>query len=163
MKKYKELLIFILITLIVAIIGIFFHFEKVNIWSVVEVIDTSTAVALSVLAFLAYKEYIKEEDEIELKVAIYKKDEYNKPLKIIDFSEISGSKVKILRKEISRSEILGLLGMFQKDTGKRYTLSDNVLILLLLDELKKIQKGDKNECIIPILKRDYDEFFNPKI
>ena len=157
--KYKELLIFILVTLMVAIIGIFFHFEKSNIWSFFEVIDTSTAVALSVLAFLAYKEYIKEEDEIELKIAIYQKDRYDKPIKIIDFSEIAGNKIKILRKEVSRGEILGLLGMFQKDTGKRYTLSDNVLILLLLDELKKIQKGDKNECIIPILKKDYELHF----
>jgi len=66
MKKYKELIIFVLVTVIVAIVGMFFHFKKSNIWSFFEVIDTSTAVALSVLAFLAYKEYIKEEDEIEL-------------------------------------------------------------------------------------------------
>jgi len=157
--KYKELLIFILVTLMVAIIGIFFHFEKSNIWSFFEVIDTSTAVALSVLAFLAYKKYIKEEDEIELKIAIYQKDRYDKPIKIIDFSEIAGNKIKILRKEVSRGEILGLLGMFQKDTGKRYTLSDNVLILLLLDELKQIQKGNKKECIIPILQKDYELHF----
>jgi len=49
--------------------------------------------------------------------------------------------------------------MFQKDIGKRYTLLDNVLILLLLDELKKIQKGDKNDCIIPILQKDYELHF----
>jgi len=157
--KYKELLIFILVTLMVAIIGVFFHFEKSNIWSFFEVIDTSTAVALSVLAFLAYKEYIKEEDEIELKIAIYQKDRYNEPIKIIDFSEIAGNKIKILRKEVSRGEILGLLGMFQKNSGKRYNLSDNKLILFLLDELKQIQKGNKNECIIPILQKDYELHF----
>jgi len=159
MKKYKELFIFILVTLIVAIIGIFFHFDKNNIWSFFEVIDTSTAVALSVLAFLAYKEYIKEEDEIELKIAIYQKNRYDEPIKIIDFSEIAGNKIKILRKEVSRGEILGLLGMFQKNSGKRYNLSDNKLILFLLDELKQIQKGDKSECIIPILQIDYDQHF----
>jgi len=99
MKKYKELIIFVLVTLIVAIFGMFFHFNKTNIWSFFEVIDTSTAVDLSVLAFLAYKEYIKEEDEIELKIAIYQKDIYNEPIKIMDFSEIAGNKIKTLRKE----------------------------------------------------------------
>lgn len=141
------------------IIGIFKHTN--DLWTFFESFDT--AIALAILALIACNEYAKNEDEIELKIAAYEKGKYDKAKEIFDFCILAGDKVKILRKEVTRGEILGLLGMFQKDTGNRYNLSDNKLILILLDEVKKVQKAKKNECIILILKDDYDKYFNPAI
>jgi len=163
---HNKLNIFLFFTSIFLIIGSFYTFFTKNefiedLWNILTVLDTSTAIALAILAYMAYKEYMKNEDEIELKIAIYKKGNYEKAIKIKDFIEIASSKVKVLRKDINRAEILGLLGMFQKNTEKRYNLSDNKLILLLLKELKEVQIGKKNECIIPILEEDYIKYFKP--
>ena len=169
-EKYKNLIVFVVLTIIFFLIGAFanyyFNSSKLlvnNFWTDLTILDTATAIALAILAFSAYLEYAKNEDDIELKIAIYEKGKYDKAKEIIDFRILAGDKIKILRKEVTRGEILGLLGMFQKNTGNRYNLSDNKLILILLDEVKKVQKAKKNECIIPILKEDYDKYFNPAI
>ena len=155
--KYKELIWFVVLSTLILIIGIIKHTS--DLWSFLESIDTATAIALSVLAFLAYKEYGKNEDEIELKIAVYERNNYKQPIKIVDFKDIAGDNIRILRKEVSRGEILGLLGMFQKDTPKRYSMSDNKLILKFLDNLKKVQKAESDILLIPLLKEDFEKYF----
>lgn len=155
--KYKELIWFCILTFIILFIGLIKH--TTDLWSFLESIDTATAIALAVLAFMAYKEYGKNEDEIELKMAIYEKNNYSTPIKIVDFEEISGDKIKILRKEVSRGEILGLLGMLQKDTPRRYSMSDNRLIVKFLNNLKEVQKAKSNVLLIPMLKEDFEKYF----
>ena len=157
-NRYKELIWFIILTIVILIIGFITHIT--DLWSFFESIDTATAIALAVLAFMAYKEYGKNEDEIELKIAIYEKGEYFTPIKIVDFKEIAGDKIKILRKEVSRGEILGLLGMLQKDTPKRYSMSDKKLIIKFLNNLKEVQKAESNVLLIPLLKEDFEKYFS---
>lgn len=115
-----------------------------HIWDIWGVIDTSSAVALALLAAVAYYEYIKGDDVIK----IY----FQTGNKKID------TKLSLLRKEFSRSELLGLLGMVQKDQKERYKLAyfQNPEIL---KEIQKIQKGDGKEFIIKI-EDDEKENFN---
>ena len=167
-EKYKPLLVFIILTIIFFFIGAFGiyvfnspEFLVNKLWTDLTILDTATAIALAVLAFNAYIEYAKNEDEIELKIGIYEKGKYKKPL-IKDFSEIAGDKVKVLRKEVNRSEIMGILGMFQRDMKTRFEMNDNKLKIMFLKNLKEIQKGKDNVLIIPIIKEDYENFLNPK-
>ena len=167
-EKYKPLFIFIILTIIVFLIGAFgtyaFTSSKMLInkfWIDLTILDTATAIALAVLAFMTYMEYARNEDEIELKVAIYENSKSNSPT-IKDFTEIAGNRVKVLRKEVNRSEIMGILGMFQRDMKTRFEMKDNKLKVLFLNNLKKIQKGKGNILIIPVLKEDYENFLNPE-
>ena len=166
-EKYKNLFIFVILTFILFIIGFFatFNLTKISkvIWHIFTILDTSTAIALAVLAFSAYLEYARGEDEIELKIAIYEKGRYDKPLEIKDFKEIADDKVKILRKEVDRSEIMGILGMFQRDMKTRFEMNDNKLKIMFLRNLKEIQKGKGDVLIIPVIKGDYENFLNPSI
>jgi len=168
-EKYKPLFIFIILTIIFFLIGAFgtyaFTSSKMLInkfWIDLTILDTATAIALAVLAFMTYMEYARNEDEIELKVAIYDDAKSNSP-EIKDFYEIAGNKVKVLRKEVNRSEIMGILGMFQRDMKTRFEMKDNKLKILFLENLKKIQKGEGNILIIPVLKEDYENFLNPTV
>ena len=119
-------------------------------------LDTSTVIALAILAFSAYMEYAKGEDEIALKFEIL--DESGN---IIDreYLKSNGEKLIILRKNTTRAEVLGIMGMIQKKSTGRYDI-DNRIQKTFLDRINEIQKGKGNELLIPIMKKDYDKFFN---
>ena len=62
LKKYKLLSLF-WVLIFIGVPGRLIFGEDSLFWSIWGVLDTSSAVALAVLAFLAYKEIIKEDDE----------------------------------------------------------------------------------------------------
>ena len=135
--------------IVIFIFGILaYYLQELNIvkgiWDFWGVLDTSSAVALALLAFFAYYNYTKEDDVIK----IYFEINRNK----ID------SNLSLLRKEFSRSEILGLLGMIQKDQEKRFKLAyfQNPEIL---KAIQKIQKGEGKEFTIK-LQEDEKRYFN---
>jgi hypothetical protein len=51
------------------------------------------------------------------------------------------------------------MGMIQKKSTGRYDI-DNRIQKTFLDRINEIQKGKGNELLIPIMKKDYDKFFN---
>ncbi len=135
--------------IVIFIFGILaYYLQELNIvkgiWDFWGVLDTSSAVALALLAFFAYYNYTKEDDVIKI------------------YFEINGDKIdsnlSLLRKEFSRSEILGLLGMIQKDQEKRFKLAyfQNPEIL---KAIQKIQKGEGKEFTIK-LQEDEKRYFN---
>ena len=141
-NQYKILLIFISLFIFGLFIRYFFG-EDSLFWDIWSNIDVSFAVALGVLAFLAYKEMIKEEDEIEL---VFNVD-----------GDLRSSGIKLLRKDCTRGEIVGVLGMMQKDTGKRFKITPSKL-KHLLNEINKVQKENKNTIIIDMTQDEFEQF-----
>jgi ABC-type uncharacterized transport system involved in gliding motility auxiliary subunit len=139
--KNKLLVIFVLITL--AGLALYYSRQEV-LWNLFSALDTASAVSLSVLAFFGYLEYSKSEDQIK----IYLKVEDEEPL---------DTQLSVLRKNCTRSEVFGILGMIQKDSKKRYDIK-YMKDISLLHTLQEIQKGDRDEFIIPLTQGEVEQF-----
>jgi energy-coupling factor transporter transmembrane protein EcfT len=137
--KYVYIFIFLLFLFLGFIIKIFFE----EIWNWFGVIDTASAVALAILAFLGYVEYARGEDEVELVFDVEGKRE--------------PTGLTILRKNFTRSEIGGILGFIQKDQGKKYNLRF-LKTKKFLNDIHAIQKGKDKEFIIPMSKQEREQF-----
>ena len=138
----KPLSIFVVLIVIGIAIRYIFG-ENSKIWDFWGILDTSSAVALALLAFLAYKDMLKEEDTIPLY--------FNVNGKRID------TKLSLLRKNCTRGEVVGILGMIQKDTKKRFSFSTKELPLFL-KQLQDIQKGKKDEITITMSQKEFEQF-----
>jgi flagellar motor component MotA len=114
------------------------------LWALYEVLDTASAVALAALAFFGYMEYSKSEDKIK----IYFK---------VDNQKQIDTNLSILRKNFSRSEVFGLLGMIQKDAKGRFDIAYS-RDKSMLDALHAVQKGDKDSFVIPINSNEFEQF-----
>lgn len=141
-KQSKILLVFILLTLTGVLINIFAG-ENSSLWKIWGVLDTASAISLAVLAFMGYMEFIKTEDEISI------------TFKIGEQEKDSG--LRLLRKDLSRSEVLGILGMIQKDSSKRFDI-ETMKNKIFLDELIKLQKGKGKELVISLSKEEVEQF-----
>jgi energy-coupling factor transporter transmembrane protein EcfT len=136
--------IFIAIFVIIALLGIFAKIFFPSIWHWFSVIDTASAVALAILAFWGYIEYARSEE----------------PVKII--FDIEGQKydtgLSLLRKDFKRSEVMGILGMIQKDQKKKFNLSffqDKSI----LKKLQDIQTGKNKEFVIKMCQEEAKQFY----
>ncbi len=138
-KRYLPLIIFVGITLIGLLISYYFE----SVWEFWANLDSAFAVALGVLAFMGYLEYIKSEDEIKI------------------YFETNGRKIdtglSILRKDCTRREVLGILGMIQKDPKERFNIK-YMKNKELLKRLHAIQKGNGLELIIPLSEDELGQF-----
>ena len=143
--KFNPLLwIFIAITItgiVARLLG-----EGTFLWELYGTFDTASAVALATLAFLGYMDYIRMEDKVKI------------------YFDVNGERIdtglSLLRKDCTRSEIFGLLGMIQKDTQKRFEVAF-MKDLTLLDLLQKIQKGKEENFVIPLSKEELTQFTLP--
>jgi len=151
LEKHKELTIFILLTVAIGLVGLFekcCHLMEVA-WSFFSKLDTATAIALATLGFLAYKEYSKSMDEVRILLSV-------------EDRELVDTELKILRKDVSRSEILGILGMVQDDPTKRFNnskLQKKENLLKFLKQIRDVQKGKRDTIEVPISKEDFDNHF----
>jgi len=138
-KRYLPLIIFVGITLMGLLISYYFE----GVWKFWANLDSAFAVALGVLAFMGYLEYIKSEDEIKI------------------YFETNGRKIdtglSILRKDCTRREVLGILGMIQKDPKERFNIK-YMKNKELLKRLHAIQKGNGLELIIPLSEDELGQF-----
>jgi len=141
-KRYLALTIFVIITIIGVLIR-YLTSPTSWLWEFWGVIDVSFAVSLGILAFMGYKEYIKLEDEIKI---YFKVD-----------GKLKSTGLSLLRKDCTRGEILGILGMMQRKTNKRF-LFDSHELPLLLKEVQKVQKGEKNSFEIEMTREEFEQF-----
>jgi len=144
--KFNALLItFALITIIGILVRLFLG-EKSFLWDLYGTLDTASAVALATLAFAGYMEYTRLEDKIKI------------------YFDVEGKEIdtglSLLRKDCTRSEIFGLLGMIQKDAKGRFEVRF-MKDLTLLDMLQQIQKGKGDKLIIPLQKEEIAQFTLP--
>jgi len=143
MKYLKSPLAIFLAVLISGLFIRYFFGENSAVWSFWSVLDTSSAVALAVMAFFAYKNMLRDEDEIELYFKVQNK---TYPINL-----------KLLRKDCTRGEILGLLGQLQRKTTNRFHFNPKNL-KSFLQEINKVQKGKEKKLFIPIEQQEFEQF-----
>jgi hypothetical protein len=143
MKYLKSPLVLFLTIFILGLIARYLFGKNSNIWNFMEVLDTASAVALAVMAFFAYKNMLRDEDEIELYFRV-KQNEY--PLNL-----------KLLRKNCTRGEILGLLGQMQRVTENRFRMNPKNL-KSFLQEINKVQREKEKKLFIPIEQEEFEQF-----
>ncbi len=141
MQRYAPLIIFIAIGGVG--IGAYVLFPK--LWDIYGVLDVASAVALSVLAFLGYMEFIRSEDEIEIVFNIE--------------GEHKSTGLSVLRKDCTRSEIMGILGMIQKNPKEKFSIS-YMKEPKMLKDLYAIQKGSAKRLVIPLTKEEAKQFIS---
>lgn len=141
-NRYLVLIIFLAVSLMGMTIR-YLGGKESWFWDFWENIDSAFAVALGIMAFLAYKEFIKSEDEIK----IY----FN-----VDGVEIDTG-LSLLRKDCTRGEILGILGMLQTETKTRFDISPK-RVYALLKEVQEIQKGHKDKTVVDMTADEYEQF-----
>jgi len=124
----------------------FSNFPHSNFWwNIYGAVDTSSAVAVAFLAFFGYVNYIKLEDKIKI---LFKSKETNE---VVDLN------LSILRKNFTRSEIVGILGMIQKNNKERFEIK-YLKQREILDKIHKIQKGNNKEFIIEVTQNELKQF-----
>jgi len=114
-----------------------------TVWHLYEILDTASAVALAILAFLGYMEFVRSEESIKIYFDI---DD-----RVID------TKLSLLRKNFTRGELLGVLGMIQKNSKNRFEIQ-SLKELSLLERLQQIQKSSEKEFHIRVTKEELDQF-----
>jgi len=147
-------IMYIAFTFIIMGIGLMnFSFKEKGIWDFFQVVDTATAITLAVLAGIAYWEYMKGEKKIKIYFKIYTNDNkfYIKPVKYKNYE------FSLPRKNVTRSEILGLLGMIKDNSEHRFNISTDYLEEFF-ENLDKVQKGDM-EMFVPLSQSDYSKYF----
>ena len=115
-------------------------------WNLWGTLDVSSAVSLAVLAFLAYRDMMRDEDEVSL-------------LFQVNGERVYDTGFSLLRKDCTRAEIIGLLGMIQTDTGSRfrYNTDPNRVKELLLN-VNEVRKGKARKIIIKLSKEEARQF-----
>jgi len=67
--------------------------------------------------------------------------------------------LKLLRKYITRAEILGVLGMIQNDSRVRFNL-DYAGSPKFLEQINKVQKGKKDEIVVKVSEKEFFKYFS---
>jgi len=150
-EKYKPLILFGVITVILTLIGVCSDFCSKGklLWDFSSIVDTATAIALAVLAAIAYFEYAKGEDEIKIYLDVE--------------GEKKDTQLRLLRKDVSRGEVLGILGMIQNKNSGRFENSkfrNKEILLEFLNNIMEVQKGNRDEIVVPISKEDFEKYFS---
>ena len=144
-KNYKHY--FVPITFIsITVVGWLLHaFSDDNSWGLKlwTALDVSFAVSLGVISFMVYLEYIKAEDEIEIYFDVE--------------DDLKDTGLSLLRKDCTRSEIFGLLGMMQPENSKRFSV-DTKELALILKEVQSVQRGQKNSFVIRMMAHEFEQF-----
>ena len=141
-EKYKVLIIFVSITFIGWLLHAFSSENGLGlkVWGA---LDVSFAVAMGMIAFMAYWEFIRAEDEI--------------PIYFDVEGDLKDTRLSLLRKDCTRSEINGILTMPLKE-GIRFHDLQYMKNRALLQELHAIQKGKKDRLVMPMSAVEFQQF-----
>ncbi len=114
-----------------------------TLWDLWNTVDISFAVALGILAFIAYRDIVREKDQIRL---------------IFDVKEETkiDTGLCLLRKDCTRSEVIGLIEMLKKsDAPLKYDVKH---LHTLLNELNRVQSGKAGKLYIPVHPEEMSQF-----
>jgi predicted membrane channel-forming protein YqfA (hemolysin III family) len=143
-KKWRVLFLFVGLSVFGTFLRYVFSSEEGTLWQLWSSLDVSFAVALGVLAFIAYRDMVRDDDEIRLYFKLPDGTTYDTGL-------------CLLRKDCTRSEVIGVLGMMQRRTSERFHYASEHLHDLL-EELNSVQKGRRTELYIPIDEEEFEQF-----
>lgn len=143
-RYFKALSKPLLVYVIIVLLGILAHYVKID-WleELYGALDVGAAVALAVFALWGYMEYSRQEDSLPI---------------IFDVEgEHCDTHLSLLRKNCTRSELLGILGMIQKDNTSRFNIQ-YTKEPVFLEKLEAIQKGADAEICIVLTKKESAQF-----
>lgn len=76
---------------------------------------------------------------------------------LLDGKEIFLDNISIIRKHITRSEILGMLGVIQKNSKERYNI-DYLSESKFFEDLYEIQRGGSQKLVIKVSADEFEQF-----
>lgn len=106
-------------------------------------LDVAAAVALAVFAIWGYREYSRQEESVSIHFET-------------DGQRID-TRLSLLRKDCTRGEVLGVLGMIQKDPKTRFEI-ESMKKIVFLEVLGQIQKGKAKELVILLTQDELKQF-----
>ena len=141
-ERYKVLILFVSLTVVGGLIHIFSasNGSWLKLWGA---LDVSFAVAMGVIAFMAYWEFIRAEDEIKIYFEVE--------------GELKDTGLSLLRRDCTRSEINGIMTMPLRD-GVRFHDLKYMKNRELLQDLHAIQKGKKDKFVMPMSAVEFEQF-----
>jgi len=114
-----------------------------TLWDLWNTVDISFAVALGILAFIAYRDIVREKDQIRLIFDVKGEAQIDTGL-------------CLLRKDCTRSEVIGVIKMFKKsDAPLQYDVKH---LHTLLNELNRVQSGKAGKLYIPVHPEEMVQF-----
>ncbi|WP_457608177.1 hypothetical protein [Nitratifractor sp.] len=141
-RLFNALSLFVVLTIGGLSIRYFLGPQSV-VWSFWSSLDISFAVALGVLAFVAYRDMLREEDEVLLLFDVE--------------GETVDTGLCLLRRDCTRSEIIGVVAMMQRRTDGRFHY-DSSHLHDLLQEINRVQKGKARSLRIPLSREEFAQF-----
>ncbi len=128
---------------VVFLVGLLSKLIAPGLWDWFGVVDTASAVATVAVAGFGYREYLRMEDEIKI------------------FFDIEGEKrdtdLSLLRKNFSRQELMGVLGMIQKNQKERFDI-ESLHDIAILRQIHEIQKGKGKSFVMKMSKKEEEQF-----
>lgn len=130
--------------LLVVIVGLVAHYGGIQ-WleDFYGALDVAAAVALAMFALWGYQEYGRQEESVKIMFEVN--------------GELKETNLSLLRKNCTRSEVLGVLGMIQKDSKTRFEIG-SMKKVAFIKTLADIQKGKVKELVICLTQIELDQF-----
>jgi len=142
LQRYGVLIVFA----VLFVVGLFIRYgmgEESALWGIWSAIDVSFAVVLGILAYIAYSNIVRAEDQVRLVFNVDNQKEVDTGL-------------CLLRKNCTRSEVIGVLSMMQRNTKE---LQYNATHLHdLLQEINNVQVGSSRKLRIIINQDEFNQF-----
>ncbi len=141
-ERYKVLILFVSLTLLGGLIHIFSasNGSWLKLWGA---LDVSFAVAMGVIAFMAYWEFIRAEDEIKIYFDVE--------------GELKDTGLSLLRRDCTRQELNGILVMVLPNDKYQHSIK-YMRNRELLQDLHAIQKGKKTRLVMPMSIEEFEQF-----
>jgi len=141
-ERYSALIWFSVL-FVVGLLIRYFLGESSTLWGIWSAIDVAFAVVLGILAFIAYRNIVRDEDQIRLVFNIANKKEVDTGL-------------CLLRKNCTRSEVIGVVSMMKRTNDPlKYDVAN---LHNLLEEINQVQTGTKGKLYILINEDEFSQF-----
>ena len=142
LQRYGVLIVFA----VLFVVGLLIRYlmgESSTLWGIWNAIDVSFAVVLGILAYIAYRNIVRAEDQVRLVFNVDNEKEVDTGL-------------CLLRKNCTRSEVIGVIRMMQRKSKELHY--DASHLHDLLEEINQIQTGTKGKLRIIITKDELTQF-----
>jgi len=142
-QQYKVLVIFSVL-FVVGLLVRYIYGENSLLWKMWSSVDISFAVVLGILAFIAYRDLVRDQEQVRLVFNVENKREVDTGL-------------CLLRKNCTRGEVIGILGMMKRQNKTSFKY-DSSHLHNLLDEINRVQIGRNTKLFIIINEDEFNEF-----
>jgi len=142
LQRYGVLIVFA----VLFVVGLFIRYgmgEESALWGIWSAIDVSFAVVLGILAYIAYSNIVRAEDQVRLVFNVANEKEVDTGL-------------CLLRKNCTRSEVIGVISMMEKNTKELHY--DATHLHDLLEEINNVQVGSNRTLRIIISQDEFAQF-----